>query len=146
MMIRIMKPEDAAQAAVIEKEVFSLPWSEKSFYDALLKEDNIYVVAQEGEKIAGYAGVWGVFGEADITNVCVAPDFRRKGIAEEMLKFLIAEGRKKKIDIFFLEVRESNHAAISLYEKLGFQRIGMRKNFYEKPVENGVVMSLTFFE
>ncbi len=144
MIIRRMKPEDAAEAAQIEKEVFSIPWSEKSFRDAVLNNGNIYVAAEENDKIVGYAGAWGVFGEADITNVCVAPEYRRRGIAEKMLQFLIKEARKKEINIFFLEVRESNLAAIALYEKMGFQQIGIRKNFYERPVENGKVMSLTF--
>lgn len=143
MIIRRMKPEDAKEVAVIEKEVFSLPWSEKSFEDAVLKESNIYVVAEEDGVIVGYAGAWGVFGEADITNVCVRMDYRRQGIAEQLLRFLIEEGKKDNVAIFFLEVRESNAGAIALYEKLGFQNIGVRKNFYEKPVENGIVMSLT---
>lgn len=146
MIVRMMRPEDARETAMIEKEVFSIPWSEQSFYEAVLKEENIYVVAENQGKIVGYAGAWGVFGEADITNVCVAPDFRGRGIAGEMMRFLILEGRKRKIDVFFLEVRESNIRAISLYEKIGFQKIGLRKNFYEKPVENGIVMSLTFAE
>lgn len=146
MIVRMMRPEDARETALIEKEVFSIPWSEQSFYEAVLKEENIYVVAENEGKIVGYAGAWGVFGEADITNVCVAPDFRGRGIAGEMMRFLILEGRKRKIDVFFLEVRESNIRAISLYEKIGFQKIGLRKNFYEKPVENGIVMSLTFAE
>lgn len=143
MIIRRMRPEDAKEVAVIEKEVFSLPWSEKSFGDALLKETNIYVVAEEDGIIVGYAGAWGVFGEADITNVCVKPDCRRRGIAEKLLSFLMEEGKKMEINIYFLEVRESNTAAIALYKKLGFRNIGVRKNFYEKPVENGIVMSLT---
>lgn len=145
MELRKMKPEDAWEVSCIEKKVFSLPWSEKSFYDAAGKEENVYVVAEEDGKIAGYAGAWGVFGEADITNVCVSPEFRRRGIGNELLQFLIRQGREKEIDAFFLEVRESNEAAIALYEKNGFKKIGLRKNFYEKPVENGIVMSLTFF-
>lgn len=145
MVLRKMKPEDAREVSLIEKTVFSLPWSEKSFHDAVIREDTVYVVAEEDGKITGYAGAWGVLGEADVTNVCVAPEFRRKGIANELLQFLIRQGRETGIDAFFLEVRESNTAAITLYEKNGFQKIGLRKNFYERPVENGIVMSLTFF-
>ncbi len=144
MIIRKMTSEDAPQVAEIEKQVFSMPWSEKSFADAATKEGNIYFVAEEDGRIAGYVGAWGVFGEADITNVCVAPEYRKRGIADKLINALIEAGRQAKIDIFFLEVRESNRAAISLYEKNGFKQISVRKNFYERPVENALVMSRMF--
>lgn len=141
MIIRRMKEEDAPQVALIEADNFSVPWSEKSFREAAVKTETIYVVAEEDGEILGYAGAWCVFGEADITNVCVRKVSRKQGIGTKMLQFLIEEGVNVKIKTFFLEVRESNSAAISLYEKFGFQKIGVRKNFYEKPVENGIVMS-----
>lgn len=141
MVIRRMKEEDAPRVALIEADNFSVPWSEKSFREAAVKAETIYVVAEEDGEILGYAGAWCVFGEADITNVCVRKESRRKGIAEQLLQFLIAEGVGAQIRTYFLEVRESNAAAICLYEKFGFQKIGIRKNFYEKPVENGIVMS-----
>lgn len=141
MIIRRMKEEDAPQVALIEADNFSVPWSEKSFREAAVKTETIYVVAEENGEILGYAGAWCVFGEADITNVCVRKVSRKQGIGTRMLQFLIEEGVNVKIKTFFLEVRESNSAAISLYEKFGFQKIGIRKNFYEKPVENGIVMS-----
>lgn len=141
MIIRRMKQEDAGAAAVLEKMYFSVPWSEQSLREAAAREGNIYVVAEENGEILGYAGAWGVFGEADITNVCVREDSRKKGIGEKLLRFLMQEGSKEDIGTFFLEVRESNSGAIALYEKIGFRRVGIRKNFYEKPVENGIVMS-----
>lgn len=141
MIIRRMKEEDAPQVALIEADNFSVPWSEKSFREAAVKTETIYVVAEEDGEILGYAGAWCVFGEADITNVCVRKVSRKQGIGTKMLQFLIEEGVNVEIKTFFLEVRESNSAAISLYEKFGFRKIGVRKNFYEKPVENGIVMS-----
>lgn len=144
MIIRRMDEKDVASVHAIEDEVFSLPWSEKSFSDAMKKEENIYLVAEEDGEILGYAGAWGVFGEADITNMCVSPLHRRKGVGDALMKKLILEGRKAGINIFFLEVRESNETAINLYKRNGFIQVGVRKNFYEKPVENGLVMSVTF--
>lgn len=141
MIIRRMKEEDAPQVALIEADNFSVPWSEKSFREAAAKTETIYVVAEEDGEILGYAGAWCAFGEADITNVCVRKVSRKQGIGTRMLQFLIEEGVNVEIKTFFLEVRESNSTAISLYEKFGFQKIGVRKNFYEKPVENGIVMS-----
>lgn len=141
MIIRRMCQEDAEAVAVLEKMNFSVPWSKQSIREAAAREDNIYVVAEEDGEILGYAGAWGVFGEADITNVCVRTESRKKGIGTKLMHFLMEEGKKRNIRTFFLEVRESNAAAILLYEKIGFQKVGVRRNFYEKPVENGIVMS-----
>lgn len=140
MNICKMSREDVPAVALIEKECFSLPWSEKSFEDALAKEENIYLVAKENDTVIGYVGAWGVLGEADITNVCVHPEHRKKGVGEALISQLVELGEKDNIDTFFLEVRESNYAAIALYEKMGFKNIGTRKNFYERPVENAIVM------
>lgn len=144
MIIRKMEKKDSAQVADIEKKNFSVPWSEKSFLEAIEKENNIYIVAEENGCVLGYVGGWSIFGELNITNVCVDQQYRRSGIAERLMQHIIDEARKNNCDIFFLEVRESNEAAIGLYEKMNFKKIGVRKNFYEKPVENGIVMSLMF--
>ena len=141
LVIRVMKPQDAYAVSIIENEVFSRPWSEKSFMDACVNKDNVYLVCESEGVIVGYCGFWGSFLEADITNVCVAALFRRRGVAELMINRLIDSGKEKGIKTFFLEVRESNAAAIALYEKLCFKRIGERKNFYDRPVENAIVMS-----
>lgn len=145
MQIRKMLEEDLDQVAEIEQSIFSLPWSRKSFLDACQKESNIYLVAVDDGEVLGYVGMWTVLGEGDITNVAVKESARRKGIGELLISELISAGRMAKTDIFFLEVRESNEAARRLYEKQGFLQIGIRKNFYEKPVENAIVMSRTFF-
>lgn len=145
MQIRRMKEEDLAQVAEIEKECFSLPWSEKSFRDACSRQENVYLVAAKDTEVLGYIGMWAVLGEGEITNVAVKPSARRQGVADRMLEELFAIARAAGTDIFFLEVRESNEAARKLYEKQGFSQIGIRKNFYERPQENAVVMSRTFF-
>lgn len=142
MILRRMELDDIEKVADIEASNFSLPWSQKSFADALLNENTLYVVAVEDDQIIGYAGAWCVFGEAEITNVCVDESARKRGVGTEIMKYLIEMGRERECDVFFLEVRESNEKAIGLYEKLGFIRIGIRKNFYERPVENAIVMSL----
>lgn len=144
MLVRKMCVEDAKDAAEIEKKYFSIPWSKASFEDAVKRPENIYYVAEVDGKIAGYVGAWGVFGETEITNVCVDEQYRRQGIAGKLLDALVEDARQKGVDIFFLEVRNSNISAISLYESKGFKNIGVRKNFYEHPKEDAIVMSLTF--
>lgn len=138
MKIEPMTSEDAKELAELDKLCFSVPWSEKSFREEAGNHLATYFVAREEDKIVGYGGIWNVSGEGQITNIAVHPDMRKKGIASEILKELIkAAVLCEKI---FLEVRESNVAAICLYEKHGFEKCGIRKNFYHSPQENGIIM------
>ena len=139
--IRPMYSDDIDQVEKIEQTVFSVPWSAKSFADACSNPDNVYLVCDVDGIIVGYCGMWTVLGEGNITNMAVSPDYRRKGIAEALMIGLHAEGQKKNVSTFFLEVRESNAGAISLYQKMGYKEIGKRKRFYERPVEDALVMS-----
>ncbi|MGN0327375.1 MAG: ribosomal protein S18-alanine N-acetyltransferase [Lachnospira sp.] len=140
-LIRPMEERDIDEVESIEKETFSVPWSAASFLDASKKSDNIYLVCEIEGSIAGYCGVWTVLGEGNITNVAVAKDFRRRGVAKSLFGEMERQGRDKGVDIFFLEVRASNEAARKLYESLGYKQIGIRKRFYERPVEDAIVMS-----
>ncbi|MDO5403383.1 MAG: ribosomal protein S18-alanine N-acetyltransferase [Eubacteriales bacterium] len=139
--VRPMKREDTPKVAAIEKNIFSIPWSEKSFTDACTTLENIYLVAEADGIIAGYCGLWTVLGEGNITNMAVAEEFRRCGVGILLMEAMEKAGREKDVETFFLEVRESNVAARHLYEKMGYKDIGLRRNFYERPVENAVVMS-----
>lgn len=145
MIIRKMREEDIDVVAALERATFSMPWSRKSILDAMRREDNIYLVAVEQEEIVGYAGMWMVMGEGEIVVVAVKETVRRQGVGAAILESLVEEGRKSGTDIFFLEVRESNAAAQRLYVKQGFLEIGRRRSFYERPVEDAIVMSRTFF-
>jgi ribosomal-protein-alanine N-acetyltransferase len=136
-----MNKSDVPRVCEIEKSIFSLPWSENSFIDACENPNNVYLVCECDGVIAGYCGMWTVLGEGNITNVAVDANYRKKGIAGEMLAALHESGAKKNVDTYFLEVRESNAAAIHLYEKMGYKEIGKRKRFYERPVEDAIVMS-----
>ena len=139
--IRPMEDRDISTVEQIEKSIFSLPWSAKSFGDAANTPENVYLVCECTGEIAGYCGMWTVLGEGNITNIAVSPSYRRSGVAEALLKELERRARLKDVTIFFLEVRQSNEAAKRLYEKLGYSPIGVRKRFYEKPVEDAIVMS-----
>lgn len=138
--IRLMREEDLRQVAEIEKEIFSIPWSEKSFSDSLNSDNTLYVVAEKDDRITGYCGMYFVLNEGNITNVAVASQCRRQGSAVSMLGYILKLAKEKGITDVTLEVRETNAPAISLYEQLGFEEAGIRKNFYEKPVENALVM------
>lgn len=138
--VRLMLDSDIEQVAAIEKEVFSMPWSEKSFSESLTGGNALFVVAEKDGVIAGYCGMYISFEEGNITNVAVAPQYRRQGIAAQIIDYILKLASEKGITKVFLEVRETNIPAISLYESFGFEKSGIRKNFYQKPVENALIM------
>lgn len=135
-----MQPDDLSQVCEIEKANFSMPWSEKSFLESMAREDTVFLAAVCGVEVAGYLGCYCIAGTGEITNVAVKESFRRRGVGSLLLEKLYAEGEFLHTPEFFLEVRESNEAAIALYSRQGFVREGIRKNFYEKPTENAVIM------
>lgn len=140
-VIRPMTEDDTFAVELIEQVIFSLPWSQKSFADACRNQDNVYLVCEADGVIAGYCGMWTVLGEGNITNIAVSPDYRRCGIAQMLMQSMEKYGNDKNVTSYFLEVRQSNLPAIALYEKMGYKNIGIRKRFYEKPVEDAVLMS-----
>ncbi len=143
MQIRPMTKEDCMQVAAIEAVSFSQPWSLGAFTDTVEKANFRYFVAEEEGRILGYCGFLYVLDEAEIPNVCVEASARNRGIGRQMLSALIEEAGRLGITILYLEVRESNAAARKLYESLGFVENGIRRNFYEQPREDAVLMSKT---
>lgn len=138
--IRRMEERDLCQVERIERETFSMPWSRQAFLDSMRLSHTIYIVAEKEGRIAGYCGCYQVLEEAEIVNVAVDKPFRRQGIGRAMLEELMRAGEEQGAFAYTLEVRASNSPAISLYESMGFKNFGIRKNFYEKPVEDAVIM------
>ncbi|MBO4987498.1 MAG: ribosomal protein S18-alanine N-acetyltransferase [Lachnospiraceae bacterium] len=140
--IREMTLADVDRVCVLEEMAFSMPWHKESFVEMIENKDALYLVADDEQSgVIGCCGVRSIVGEGDITNVVVHPDFRQKGVAYEMLTQLLLRGEQDfGIKEFTLEVRYSNIGAIHLYEKLGFVSEGIRKNFYEEPVEDALIM------
>ena len=139
MIIRRMKPQDVDAAALLEAENFSEPWSANAFMEEIKKDTSIYLVACEGDMLIGVCGVVTSFDEGEVLNVSVRKAFRKRGIAELMLKQLLAEAENVGIRHFTLEVREGNVPARALYEKLGFACEGIRPGFYRNPTENAAI-------
>lgn len=139
-IVRAMNREDIAAVAELERQIFSRPWSEQGFLDALEHPDTIFLVAEETDRISGYIGMYLAVDEGEITNVAVAPDARRRGIGQELLLQMKREAKHHAITRLILEVRLSNAAAIALYEKNGFSIAGVRKGFYECPKEDAYIM------
>ena len=138
--IRKMTSEDLEAVACLEKEIFSTPWSLQGFADSINQKHTLYLVARADGELAGYCGLMQILEEADITNVAVAIPYRRQQIGRRMLEELIRQAEGRGVREITLEVRESNAAARQLYRKLGFEEEGIRKDFYERPTENAVIM------
>ena len=139
--IKKMTSSHIGEIARLEKECFSSPWSEEGLKSELDNNFARFFVAFSGDKIAGYIGSHNVLGEVYITNVAVFPEFRRKGVGKVLVEFLVNEMKAENAEFVTLEVRRSNQNAIFLYEKCGFQKVGERRNFYEKPIEDAILMT-----
>ena len=133
--------EDVKTVAQIEKECFSLPWSEASFEDSLAREDTVFLVCEDQE-VVGYIGMYLSFEEGEITNVAVTPSYRQRGCGNLLIQAIKEEAKARAAESVILEVRVSNVPAISLYKKHGFEEIGIRKNFYEHPSEDAIIMKV----
>ncbi len=140
MRIVKMNSVHVPQVAELEKLCFSEPWSEKSVASELTNELALWLVAEEGERVAGYVGSQTVCNETDMMNVAVHPDFRRSGIGQALVNALVEELKGQESTCLTLEVRASNAPAISLYEKLGFSEIGRRTNYYRNPKEDALIL------
>ena len=140
MKIETMNASYVAQIAELEKLCFSDPWSANSIASELENKLAFWLVATEGDRVAGYIGSQTVMNETDMMNVAVHPDYRRKGIAEALVNDLVENLKKMGSHCLTLEVRASNVPAITLYEKLGFSEIGRRKNYYRNPREDALIL------
>ncbi len=141
-MIEILKMQSThiPQIANLEKLCFSEPWSENSVAGELSNPLSLWLVAMDGECLAGYVGSQSVMGETDMMNIAVAPEYRRQGVAAALVEELVRQLKAGGNHSLTLEVRASNIAAISLYEKLGFAQVGRRPNYYRSPKEDALIL------
>ncbi|RLC51843.1 MAG: ribosomal-protein-alanine N-acetyltransferase [Candidatus Cloacimonadota bacterium] len=144
--IREMQIPDIPAIMELEKQLFSSPWSKDMFLQEINSGFAFVLTAKETGKILGYICGLLLFDEFNITNVGVAPEQQKQGFGEAMLKFIIARLLSQKCFKFFLEVRESNAAAIALYQKFGFEILGKRKKYYNHPVEDALMLGMSFLQ
>lgn len=126
--------------AEIDK-VSHAPWTKESFKSELTNGVARYFVMEDNGKAVGYIGYWWSFFEVQITFLAVHPDYRRRGIAEKLIDYVSKDCQEQDIETIQLEVRAGNVPAISLYEKCGFVRVGLRPKYYEGK-EDAVLMDL----
>ena len=140
IQIRPLRREDIPCVEKLERAYYSLPWSGQSFLDAMGREGYLFLAADTDGNLAGYCGCLRSFEIAEITNVTVREEYRRRGIARQMLLALMKTARDLGTERFTLEVRRSNEGAIALYQSLGFRQEGVRRGYYESPREDALIL------
>jgi ribosomal-protein-alanine N-acetyltransferase len=135
-----MNASHVQQIAGLEKICFSDPWSENSIASELENRLSYWLVALDGDIVTGYVGSQSVLGESDMMNIAVHPQHRRKGIAEALVNALVEGLSERGNHSLMLEVRISNAPAIALYEKLGFEQVGRRPNYYHHPNKDALIL------
>ena len=146
MNYRNMKLGDLFRIAEMERNIFNDPWSVTSCRGALENPCVYAVVAEDDDGIAGYGFLMGTQDEAEILRIAVDPEKRRQHIGSELLDDMLDYGADEGYVNIFLEVRVGNEAAIGLYESAGFEKIGMRADYYNNPREDALIMELVFEE
>ena len=141
-----MTRELVPAVAAIEKECFSTPWSEAMLAEELdnLCASYLVAVTDETQEVLGYAGLQVAADEGYITNVAVREQYRGQGVASELLAVFLRFAKANHLAFLTLEVRASNTPAIQLYMKHGFAQVGRRKNYYDSPKEDAILMTLEF--
>lgn len=138
-MIRPLTEADIPFIAKLEKLCFSAPWSEQSIRESFACDNNHFFVKEAEGKPVGYIGLSVAADEGYIYNVAVLPEYRGQGIGRELVLYILNAFRK--LAFVTLEVRPSNNAAIGLYTKLGFEKVGERRNYYRNPTENALLLT-----
>ena len=138
--LEIVAGEHISEIAAIEKECFSCPWNEKALEDTLLSDHGTAVAAICDGHVVAYGGMVIALDEAEITNVATTAEYRGRGIAKAVMREMFRVAHARGCVSMSLEVRESNSAAIALYEGLDFENVGKRPNFYRFPREAAIIM------
>lgn len=142
--IEYMTADHIEQIALLEKQCFTTPWSNEALRQELEVENAVFLTALYDNNVVGYVGMHNNLGEGYVTNIAVDKHNRRKSIGQQLMLALFDYAINNNMQFISLEVRVTNNAAISLYEKLGFEKLGVRKGFYSHPTEDALIMTKYF--
>lgn len=142
--IEKMRLFDIPSVAELDKNSLFESWSEKIYEESLKNKNYNILVAKLGSKIVGFISMYCAVDEGYICNIAVEKSHRKQGIGTSLISEIITYSQNKNLKFLTLEVRESNTETVKFYEKLGFEKLGVRKNFYLNPTENAVIMTLYF--
>lgn len=135
-----MRPSDLPGVLYIERRSFSMPWEEATFRGLLRRHTAALFVAEDAGQLIGYAVLWFAADEAELGDLAVHPEARRRGLGRWILEGALREARLRGATHVFLEVREANAGARRMYEKAGFETVGVRPSYYTHPVEDAILM------
>lgn len=140
VVLRDMQPSDIRAVVAIEQASYTVPWSEATFRGLLRRRDAEMIVAVHGERVVGYAAFWCVVDQGELGNVAVAADWRGRGLGARLIEDVLRRADVLGVTEVFLEVRPTNTRARRLYERYGFVQVGRRRNYYQEPVEDALVL------
>ena len=150
MRVRIvpMNADHLDEIERLERICFSRPWSKRMLAEELENACAAFLVAEDADsgQVVGYAGLLVMADEGYITNVAVFPEYRRRGIGAQIIEVFMNFARANRLAFLTLEVRPSNAAAIALYQGFGFEEVGRRKNYYDLPKEDALILTCYFNE
>lgn len=138
--MRPVRPGDLPALLRIEREAFPVPWSERAFRMVMRRDPGAVLVAERSGRVAGYAALWVGADEAELADLAVAPEHRRRGVGRTLLRACLGEAAARGASEVFLQVRESNGPARSLYREAGFREAGRRTGYYRAPAEDALVL------
>lgn len=142
LAIRTMAATDVPAVAAIEADSFTSPWREDTFL-ALLERDAVeLLVLVDADEVVGYAVVWCILDQGELSNIAVAASHRGRGLGRKLLSHAVELARHRGVEHLFLEVRVSNRSARDLYASVGFVELGRRRNYYDQPREDAILMQL----
>ena len=142
--VRPLEVPDLDAVVGIETEAFTTPWQKETFA-GLIDRDGVelLVMTQENEGVIGYAVLWCILDQGELANLAITPALRRSGLGSHLLRQVMRVAKEGGVEKLFLEVRESNQAAIDLYHRFGFNDVGLRRGYYQNPKEDARVMLVT---
>ncbi len=138
--VRPMTERDLGGVLSIERASFPVPWTMGTFLSLLRRSDAHLFVAELGDEVVGYAALWVVLDQAELGDIAVAEEHRRRGVGERLLGAVFECVTERGVRELFLEVRVSNESARRLYARHGFQEVGRRRNYYSRPREDALVL------
>ncbi len=139
-----MEKEHLSGVLKVEESCFTHPWSKESFESELSKSESFKFVALENDEVVGFAILEIVLDEGNLLDIAVDVNHRRKGVARALFEKMLEIAKEKDLSFITLEVRSSSAPAIALYEAMGFEKVGVRKNYYSKPTEDALLMTKYF--
>ena len=141
ILVRRMRDGDVERVAEIESFAFSTPWEATTFRLLLDRPGAVLLVLEvPPDRVAGYAVLWCIQDQGELANIAVIPEFRNRQLGAYLLDRVLDEARDRTVESLYLEVRVSNFRARSMYASRGFEEIGVRRDYYEKPREDARIL------